>query len=242
MMTCIIIEDQPHAQRILERYIGDIDSLELMGTFGDGLSALNFLNGTVTDLIFLDIHLPKLSGIDFLGVLKYHPKIIFTTAFSEYALKGYELDAVDYLLKPFSFKRFLQAVTKAERLITNEPKGTPQNEPQREAVLDKLLFIKSGTEYLKIETNQIKYIQANGDYTTIFTNQSKVMASQSLKHWLQHLASHQFYQIHKSYIVNIHAVRKISGNQVYIDENKLPIGRTFRESFFAHCLDKKLFQ
>ncbi len=116
-MTCIIIEDQPHAQSILERYIGETNTLDLLETFGDALAARRFLNAQSVDLIFLDIHLPKLSGIDLVGLLSPQPKIIFTTAFSEYALQGYELDAVDYLLKPFSFKRFLQAVSKAERLL-----------------------------------------------------------------------------------------------------------------------------
>ena len=240
MMTCIIVEDQPHAQSILEKYISDINAVDLLGTFGDALEALSFLKETTVDLIFLDIHLPKLSGIDLLGILNPRPKVIFTTAFSEYALQGYELDVVDYLLKPFSFKRFLQAISKAERLLESGTENPKLAAAKKSASPEGMIFIKSGTDYLRIEKKAIKYIKANGDYTSIFTSQSKHLASHPLKYWLQHLPSRYFCQIHKSYIVNISFIQRISGNQIFIDKEQLPIGRTFRDAFFAGYLEGDL--
>ncbi len=237
-MTCIIIEDQPHAQSILERYIGETDTLKLMGTFGDALAARSFLNEQSVDLIFLDIHLPKLSGIDLLGIISPQPKIIFTTAFSEYALQGYELDAVDYLLKPFSFKRFLQAVSKAERFTELGTEKAQLKAEPRTSPPDGMIFIKSGSDYIRIEKNRIKYVKADGDYTWVFTEATKHLANHSLKYWLQHLPETHFCQIHKSYLVNVLSIEKISGNHIYIDQNKLPIGRTFRNTFFAKYLDE----
>lgn len=237
-MTCIIVEDQPHAQSILEKYISETSTLNLLGTFGDALAARRFLNEQSVDLIFLDIHLPKLSGIDLVGLISPKPKIIFTTAFSEYALQGYELDAVDYLLKPFSFKRFLQAVSKAERLTelgTNKPK--PEAGPKTSQP-DGIIFIKSGSDYIRVEKTSIKYVKADGDYTWVFTNATKHLANHSLKYWLQHLPESYFCQIHKSYLVNVLSIEKISGNHIHIDQHKLPIGRTFRNTFFAKYLDE----
>ncbi len=237
-MTCIIVEDQPHAQSILEKYIDEIGTLELLRTFGDALEAFAFLKEKSIDLIFLDIHLPKLSGIDLLSILSPRPKIIFTTAFPDYALQGYELDAVDYLLKPFPFKRFLQAVSKAERSIemgadthatTGKLGTTPPNG---------IIFIKSGADYHRIEKNSIKYIKADGDYTWVFTDAAKHLAPYSLKYWLQNLPSSNFCQIHKSYIVHVYCIDKVSGNQIYLGNHKLPIGRTYRNIFFAKYLDE----
>lgn len=229
MVSCIIIEDQPHAQNILIQYIEDLGMLDLRGTFGDPLGALQFLKKNNIDLIFLDIHLPKLSGIDFLNVLSPMPKIIFTTAFSEYAVQGYELDAVDYLLKPFSFKRMLQAVSKAVRTLELEGNTNEEldNKPKGH------LFIKSGAVYLQIEHKLIRYIKSDGDYTLVYTAQKKHLASHSLKFWLQNLSTTHFTQVHKSYIVNVHAIQKVSAHHIYMDEVRIPIGRTFRDAFYS---------
>lgn len=237
MMTCIIVEDQPHAQSILEKYIDEINTVELLATFGDALEALAFLNETPVDLIFLDIHLPKLSGIDLLSLLNPQPKIVFTTAFSEYALQGYELDVVDYLLKPFSFKRFLQAISKAERWVETGTDSSRTTAKNKTSSPDGMIFIKSGSDYQRIEKNQIRYIKADGDYTWIFSNDSKYLATHSLKYWLQNLPQDSFCRIHKSYLVNVCFIEKVSGNQIHIDKSKLPIGRTYRNVFFARYLD-----
>lgn len=234
MIACIIIEDQPPAQRVLQRYIADLSLLELKGTFSDALEAMEFLKRQMVDLIFLDIHLPKLSGIDFINVLYPKPKVIFTTAFPEYALKGYELDVVDYLLKPFSFERFIKAVSKVNFPSLN-PSPTNSSNEKQEGTKD-FLFAKSGHDYLKIEFINIQYIQSDGDYTKVFMADAKPLVSHSLKYWMTQLPKDSFCQIHKSFVVNIHSIQKVSGNQAFIGEAKIPIGRAFRDYFFENYL------
>lgn len=236
MHTCIIIEDQPPAQRILQKYIRDIGSLELKGTFSDALTALEFLKDQLIDVIFLDIHLPKISGIDFLKILRTKPKIIFTTAFSDYALQGYELDVVDYLLKPFSFERFVKAVSKV--VYQNESMLLPQPHltPKQIGSSDQFLFLKTGKDYQKIDISSIQFIKSNGDYTQLFLTNGKHLASHPLKYWIDKLDAAIFCQIHKSYLVNVQHISKVTGNQVYIEDNLLPIGRTYREGFISDYL------
>ncbi len=237
MPTCIIIEDQPPAQRILQKYIRDFGQIDLMATFPDALSALEFLKQDKVDVIFLDIHLPKISGIEFLKILPYSPKIILTTAFADYALQGYELDVSDYLLKPFSFERFMKAVSKVlyqtedilPQSATNSSQATPSS---------KILFVKTGKEYQKIETSTIQFVKSNGDYTQIFTTTGKHLVSQPLKYWIDKLAPQFFCQIHKSYLINVLHITKVVSNQVYIGDELLPIGRTYREGFVNDYLEK----
>ena len=230
--SCIIIEDQLPAQRILQRYIEDVDGLQLAGTFTDPLAALEFLHRQPVDLLFLDIHLPKLSGLEFLKLLPYKPKVILTTAFSEYALAGYEYDVVDYLLKPISFERFMKAVSKI--LFTAEPtaRETPAAESQEAPAVD-FVFVKSDRAILKIEFDRIVYIKAEDDFTRVFTPQKTYFLSYTLKYWLDVLPAERFCQIHKSYIVNLRCIERIEGNQVYTSTDRLPIGRSFREEFMA---------
>ncbi len=215
--TCIIIEDQPPAQRILQKFITDIEILTLKNTFSNAFDAISFLQKNTIDIIFLDIHLPKISGIDFLKTLNHSPQVILTTAFSEYALESYEYNVTDYLLKPFSFQRFVQAVSKCLE------KPTEKKEK---------LFIKSGYDLLKVNIADILYITSDADYTEIITNKKTYISSESLKIWLTKLDSSVFCQIHKSYILNTSYLQKISGNLVYLTtEQTLPIGRAYKEKF-----------
>ncbi|MEZ4883143.1 MAG: response regulator transcription factor [Chitinophagales bacterium] len=232
-MNCIIIEDQPPAQRILKKYVGDLGYLELKGTFSDAIEAMDFLKENAIDLIFLDIHLPKLSGIDFLKILPQAPHIILTTAFSDYALESYELNVVDYLLKPFSFQRFVKAVSK----VPVKGQVGQGVESKLETQVPQELFIKSGYEYLKITIADIVFIKSDADYTEIYTPEKKYLASESLRYWLDKLGNNQFIQIHKSYIVNTSKIVKVSGNQIYCGKNTiLPIGRAFKEDFVRKFL------
>ncbi len=228
MIRCIIIEDQPPAQRVLQKFIGDMDDLELKGIFADALKAMDFLKTETVDLIFLDIHLPKISGIDFLKALPVKRHVILTTAFSDYALESYEYHVVDYLLKPFSFERFVKAVGKV-------PVG--QNENQISESNPDIIFVKSGYEHLKINVQDIRFIQSEADYTEIFTTDRKHLTSHSLRHWLQTLNETQFTQIHKSFIVNTRNIIKVSGNRIYFDKDlHVPIGRAYKEAFVERYL------
>lgn len=232
-MKCIIIEDQPPAQRILKKYIKDIGTLDLVGAFSDAIAAMEFLKTNKVDLIFLDIHLPKISGIDFLRAIPNPPAVILTTAFADYALQGYEFNVVDYLLKPFPFQRFVQAVAKVPAR-TNTSSSLPGKEAKS---VPKTMFIKSGYEHLKIIIDEIRFIKSDADYTELFVGKDRHLSSEPLRYWLEQLDNDQFIRIHKSYIVNIAKVEKVSGNKVSLDDKtEIPIGRAYKEGFVGRFL------
>nr|WKN39238.1 LytTR family DNA-binding domain-containing protein [Tunicatimonas sp. TK19036] len=228
-MNCIIIEDQPPAQRVLKRYIDDMGSLQLKGTFSDAIQAMDFLKSESVDLVFLDIHLPKISGIDLLKTMPHLPPVILTTAFSDYALESYEFDVVDYLLKPFSFQRFVKAVSKVP--VKNATEQAPEVIDRRASARQEL-FIKSGYEHIRIAIDDIIYIKSDADYSEIHMPQKKYLSSEPLKNWLEILDLHQFSRVHKSYIVNTAKIVKVMGNQLYmINEAVVPVGRAYRDDF-----------
>jgi DNA-binding LytR/AlgR family response regulator len=226
-MKCIIIEDQLPAQRILKKYISDIGSLQLIAVFSDAIKAMEMIHsGQQIDLIFLDVHLPRLSGMDFLKAIPNPPQVILTTAFPDYALESYDLDVVDYLLKPFSFQRFLKAVSK----VTTRKNTLESTEEKNFNTTE--IFIKSGYEHIKININEILYINSDSDYTDIYTSNKKFVSSESLKYWELKLGLHDFIRVHKSYVINMAKVEKIVGNQIYLAENiKIPIGRVYKTIF-----------
>ena len=228
-MKCVIIEDQPPAQRILQKYISDIEYLNLEGVFSNGIEALSYLKSNPVDLIFLDIHLPKLSGIDFLKVLDSRPAVILTTAFSEYALESYDYGVKDYLLKPFSFERFVKALAKVPDPGTRKKeKFVPNEKPETR----KEIYIKSGHEHIRIKVEEIIFIKSDADYTEIILPQKKYLSSESLRFWTENLDTKKFVRTHKSYIVNTSKIQKIVGNQLTLEGGKkAPIGRAYKEQF-----------
>ena len=227
-MKCIIVEDQPPAQRILQRYITDLNSLELMEVFTEPTDALPYLQENDVDLIFLDVHLPKISGMDLLAMLPRGPHVILTTAFSNYALQSYEFNVVDYLLKPFSFERFVKAVSRVPQRSLMAEDATSYKTPTP----DTGFFIKSGHEHIRVSIADVLMIRSDTDYTEIYIPRQKYLTQESLKHWLSILDSHVFHQVHKSYIVNIQKIEKVAGNQIYCQHGHIiPIGRAFKEDF-----------
>ncbi len=235
MIHCIIIEDQPPAQRVLKKYISDIGNMELKGAFTDALQAMDFLKGENVDLIFLDIHLPKISGIDFLKTLPNRPNVILTTAFSEYALESYEYGVVDYLLKPFSFERFVQAVSK---IPTPASKVEKEGHTINNTNATDVIFIKSGYELIKVNIADICFIQSDADYTEVVTAEKKYLSQEPLRFWEETLDSKQFVRTHKSYILNISKIQKIIGNQVRLEKHaNIPIGRTYKDNFMQRVLN-----
>lgn len=226
MIKCIIIEDQAPAQRILKKYISDFEGLELLKVFSNGIEALEYLNEVSVDLIFLDIHLPKISGIDFLSILNPKPLVILTTAFQDYAVQGFELDVTDYLLKPFSFDRFVKAVYKAQRLLHIIPN---QKTPSINNVNE--LLIKVGYEYVKIKSEDIEIIKSDNDYTTLILKDKKLLTNYSLKQWLIKLEGLSFIQVHRSFIVNMNKVISYSKGIVKTNSHEIPIGRVYKKEF-----------
>jgi len=231
MLSCIIIEDQVPAQRILKKYIDDLGTLTLKNTFSDALKAIEFLRVEPVDLVFLDIHLPKISGFDFLNLVPAPPHIILTTAFPDYALQSYEHQVVDYLLKPFSFQRFVKAISKIPPAATYE-KNITQIVANNNQVKPEFVFIKSGYEHVKVALSAIYYIKSDADYTEVFTTQQKYLTTHSLRYWLGKLGEQHFCQVHKSYIIQVDIVEKVAGNQIFLKGDiTIPIGRAYKEYF-----------
>jgi DNA-binding LytR/AlgR family response regulator len=225
MIKCIVVEDQQPAQRILKKYIGDVDDLELVEIFSNAITALDYLKNNQVDLIFLDIHLPKLSGMDMLSIMPQKPAVILTTAFSDYALKSYDFDVADYLLKPFSFDRFVKAVFKVKSLIEKTNSAVPVSDIQNH------ILVKIGRDFVKIRLNDILFVKSDGDYTEIYTPEKKYLVSFPLKYWIAELPSDNFVQVHRSYLININHIKKVSASKICSNDYNIPIGRVFKKEF-----------
>jgi DNA-binding LytR/AlgR family response regulator len=194
------------------------------------IEAIEVLHREDIDLMFLDINMPRLSGMDFLQTLKNPPLVIITTAYVEYAIQGYELDVVDYLMKPFAFDRFYKAIQKVEDLIKSREQSSPeQKEPDKQD--DTFLFIKSSKKTYKVTLDDILYIEALGDYVKIHTSDKMIVSYQSLKNIETLLPSKTFPRIHKSFIISLSRVDLIEGNHVTIKDRKIPIGTNYRADF-----------
>ena len=226
-IKAVIIDDEPLAQNIIKQYALKIPDLTVVATCNDAICAHTVLNEQAVDLLFLDINMPKLSGISFLKNLSNPPQVIFTTAYSEYALEGFELNAVDYLKKPFSFDRFCKAYYRAEEIIRlKQQSSAPTIEPDTD-----FLFIKSNKKTIKIKYADIQFIEGLGDYIKIHLSNEKLVTNLSMKKIFGLLPEKQFYRIHKSFIISIDKIENIEGNMVSINGTKLPIGNSYRQDF-----------
>ncbi len=226
ILKTLVIDDEPLAQEIIKKFAGDVKSLEIAGFCGDALEALEILNNQPIDLIFLDINMPKLSGIEFLRTLKDPPIVILTTAYPDYAMDGYELNVTDYLIKPFSFIRFLKAVQKAEQQFTLKHKSEIESKPES-------IFIKSNKKIHQVRFDEIIYIEGLGDYIKIYIEKSHLVTNISMKKMEELLPANDFYRIHKSFIVSLKKIISIEGNMVEVPGKKLTIGNSYRSDFFT---------
>lgn len=229
---CIIVEDEPLAQNVLKKYIADHPSLELIATCTDALEAQLILRKEDIQLIFLDINLPKLSGINFIKTLLQSPLIIFTTAYPEFAVEGFELNAVDYLLKPFSFERFLKAVNKVLEKLNNNPPVSKKEEK------DSFIFFRSDKKIHKVDLESILYIEAIGDYMKVITDAGQLIINETMKNLQEELPAGSFIRVHKSFIISRSKIKYIEGNYVQIEDKSIPIGATYRNEVLA-AIDKK---
>ncbi len=220
--TCIIIEDEPLAQERTKNYVQKIPALELLHTFDNAIEAITFLKTNAVDLIFLDIQMDELSGIQLLESVEIHSEVIITTAFSEYALKGYELKITDYLLKPFTFDRFLKAVDKA---LSNRTKKEPVPEKN-------FIFVKTEYRLEKILLNEILYIEGMRDYRRIHTPQKRIMTLQTFGEFEQILPPELICRVHKSFMVAIAKIDSIERDRIKIGEALIPISDSYRSVFF----------
>jgi two-component system, LytTR family, response regulator len=226
-IRCLIIDDEPPAREIIRRYVQEIPTLKLMGECANAIQALTALQQHAVDLLFLDIRMPQLNGTDFIKTLKNPPKVIFTTAFSEYALEGYELDVVDYLMKPIRFDRFLKAVNKAYPLTGQATKPvapTVMEEKKNES----FVYFRADRKMVKVMLDDILYIESMKDYIKVNTVQGVIITKQSISSVEAMLPEKLFVRTHRSFIVSINKIKSFTNELVEVDKTDIPIGKLFR--------------
>jgi DNA-binding LytR/AlgR family response regulator len=228
-LHCLVVDDEPLARKLLVDYIGKIPSLTLVGTCSNPLEAREVLLSKKVDILFLDIQMPEITGIGFLKTLKTHPMVILTTAYSEYALEGYELDVVDYLLKPITFERFLKAIEKATSRKAEPVISVVENKTNEAE--QAFVFVKDGTKIIKVKYDDILYVEGLKDYVLIHTPTKKITSLQRMKAMETELPGSKFIRIHNSFIVALDAIESIQKNEVLIGGKSLPISDGYRKSF-----------
>lgn len=243
-MNCIAVDDELLALKKIQRFAEKIDYLNLLGTFDNALSTFSFLRENKVDLIFLDIQMDEFTGIQLLETIKDPPYVILTTAFDEYALKAYELDVVDYLLKPIPFERFVKAVEKVyARFLKDENfkvPAAPISAPTQTQEQEEFTFIKSGNKTIKIYFNKILYIEGQRDYLQIHTEDSKIMTLLNFKKMQELLDPQKFVRVHKSYIIAVDKIDYIENNAIKIKDKLIPVSSTYKVAFH-NLLNKKNF-
>ena len=228
-LNCVIVEDEPLARNLMVEYVRKVPSLNLIEACSSPLAAIEVLRTNSVDILFLDVQMPELTGISLLKVLKKRPLVVLTTAYSEYALEGYELDVVDYLLKPITFERFLKAVDKVSQRLEGKQPTTVEKGIHDAG--NQFMFVKDGTKLVKVQLSDILYIEGLKDYVTIHTKQQKITSLQRMKVLEEQLPSDQFIRIHNSYIVSLKGIEVVHKGEVQVGGNLLPIGETFKKSF-----------
>jgi len=230
-ISCIITDDEPIARKGLQGYIGKIDFLELKGVCEDAIQLNNLLKQAPVDLLFLDIEMPYVNGIEFLTNAVSPPKVIFTTAYERYAIKGYELDVLDYLLKPISFERFMKAANKAYEFFNTNQEPSSQ-----------YLFVKTDSKLEKVNFGEILFVEAMENYVGIYLAGKKLIIHSTLKALQEKLPVQDFLQPHKSYLINLNHINSIEGNMLHIGEYQVPISKYQKEEVMERILNNKLLK
>jgi|SRR5215203_3185152 len=234
-VNCIVVDDEPVARKLLEEYIQDVDFLELKGKAENPVKANVLLNNNKIDLMFLDINMPKLSGIEFLRTSHALPVTIMTTAYAEYAVEGYELDVLDYLVKPFSFERFLKAVNKAKEYYDLKRK-------ELQGAVHNYFFVKCDGKIEKIFYDELVYVEAMLNYVILHTETKKMIVYLTVKGIAEQLPSGKFLKVHKSYIVNTGKIKSIEGNEINLGTAKVVISQNLHESVIKEILKDKMLK
>lgn len=225
ILRCAIIDDEPVARKILREYAEDVDFLRLAGEFGDAVEAYNFICRETVDLIFLDIEMPRLSGIELLKSVKRDSLVVLTTAYPQFALESYELDVLDYLLKPIAFERFLKAAEKSRaRLLANNRRSAAESPPE-------FFFVKSNRRIERVAFDDVLYVEGLSNYVVIHTADKKLVAYLTFKNIEAQLPAERFVRIHKSYLVALAAISRIEDDTVALGSSKLPVGKFYRDHF-----------
>lgn len=236
VLTCIIVDDEPPAVRVLQKYAGQLPDLDCVAVTNSPIEALQLIEQHQPDILFLDIQMPELTGIQLSAILKDRVKIIFTTAYAQFALDGFELNAVDYLLKPISFDRFIRSVEK----VRNQAQSVENNErkPEQEA----FFFVKTDgkNRFKKIRLDEICYLESIKNYVILHTENEQVVTYNTLKYFEENLPAGQFVKIHKSFLVSLHKIEKTDTNEVWVLGKELPLGDTYKNDFFEKINRKML--
>ncbi|NOR73698.1 MAG: response regulator [Draconibacterium sp.] len=226
MYKCIIIDDEPIAIRIIRKHLSAFTNFEIIAECGHALEAMSIISKEKIDLIFCDIQMPQITGVDFVRSLAHPPKIIFTTAYRDYAVDAFELNVVDYLLKPISFERFAKAINNflEQSVIKNNKQNiSAPNSKQRD-----FIFLKADKKHHKINLSDILYFESLGDYVIVFTIEKKIVTKERISYIAESLSENNFIQIHRSYIVSIPKIESIGAGFVEINKKKLPVGRNYK--------------
>jgi two-component system, LytTR family, response regulator len=231
VVNALVVDDEPMARDVICRYIEKVPTLQLAGEFGNGIDALVFLQNHAVDLIFLDIQMPHLSGTEFAKALHNTPKIIFTTAYKEYAHDGFELDAVDYLLKPIRFDRFLRAVSKAYPQRSAQLSSSLQTSVAVKKSNSGFIYLKADRKMIKVMLDDILYIESARDYLKVFTKNNSIVTRQTITSIEAMLSENEFIRIHRSFIVSIKSIDSFTQETVEIGKKELPIGKYYLNSF-----------
>ncbi|GAB3712790.1 LytTR family DNA-binding domain-containing protein [Spirosoma flavus] len=241
MLNCVIVDDEPLAREGLASYVREVDFLQLTATCENPLGLIKVLEKQPVDLIFLDIQMPKMSGIDFLKLVSKPPIVVITTAYPSFALEGFQLNVLDYLLKPITFDRFFKSANKAREyhklLNQSTVTGVPKSEDN-----DDYFFVKCGNKYEKIFFDDILFVEGLQNYVTIFTNKGKYVTLLNMKGLEQNMDGHTFIRVHKSYMVSIPKIEGIEGNEICIQTHRIPISRNYRDQVMNQVVSDKLWK
>ena len=231
--NCIIVDDERPALKLLKAYIDKIPQLQLMDSCENAIEAISALNQHTVDLLFLDIQMPNLTGIDLLKILKVQPKVVLTTAYRNFAVEGFALNVTDYLVKPFSFERFVQAVNKATSQIDLERKETTIKTVEVEmTTANNHFFVRTNYKIEKVEFENILYVESMREYVAIHIKAQRLVINHTMNKMEEALPSNHFLRVHRSFIVNLHHIQGVEGNMILIGDEKIPIGGSYRKAFF----------
>lgn len=236
-LNCLIIDDEPLARKGLEEYLNEIDFLHRVASCESALKASQFLANEKVDLLYLDIHMPKLSGIDFLKVLKHPPLTIFTTAYPDYAVEGYSLDVIDYLVKPITFERFLRASQKALEFFQMRQRAEHNLQDEMD-----YFFIRCDSKFEKVFFRDVSYVEALQNYAIIHVPERKLITYLTLTSLENQLPKDRFVKVHKSYIVSVPHIQAIEGNEILIKNDRIPISRSLRDEVIQQIMGNRLFK
>ena len=233
IITCLAVDDEPPALQVIEKYVTSIPSLQLVATCSNAVDALTVLQNNQVDLLFLDIQMPYILGTDFMRTLSQPPKVIFTTAFRKYAVEGFDLDAVDYLLKPISFERFLKAVNKVMKLNLPGAESLPVNTAQKNETIDTFIYLRADRKSIKVNWNDVLFIESLKDYIKVVTKEKTIITKQSISSIEENLPGHLFIRVHRSFIVSLGKIDSFTSDLIQIGKYEIPISRSYRHEVEA---------